>query len=124
MTLQDYSQRYMLNGYHKVHNNDHEIDFDTFIEIVRCARQLIQYPTLGQVDETNQGRTTLFILKVNDNKKYSVHADTKISALRKFYENANSGNRIKTVNGPQGGKVLSNAQNDEHIEGLFIYKIK
>jgi len=122
MTLTDYSQRYMLNGYHRIHESDYEIEFDTFIEIVRCARQLIKHPTLGNVN-TNQGRKALFRLKINENMLYKVHADTKIDALRTFYENALSGNRPKTVNGPAGASVLSNTQDDQYIEGLYIYKI-
>jgi hypothetical protein len=116
MTLLEYLKRYMHNGYHRIHNVD--IDMDTFIEIVRCARQLINHPTLGDV-KNNPGFTTLFTI----NKKYKVHADTRISALKIFYENKINGNKMKTVNGPRGGKVLSNGLNDQYIEGLYIYKI-
>ena len=122
MTLSEYLNRYMHNGYHRIHNVDKDIDIDTFIEIVRCARQLIDHPTLGDIQKHNRN-TTLFKIEVNDNKKYKVHADTKISALKIFYENKKNGNRMKTVNGPEGGKVLSNGLNDQYIEGLYIYKI-
>ena len=52
MTLLEYLKRYMHNGYHRIHNVD--IDMDTFIEIVRCARQLIKHSTLGDIQKHNR----------------------------------------------------------------------
>ena len=119
--MEEYINKYLENGYHRIHNQaDFTVNKNDFIEIIRCARQVIINETLGDTNR-NQGRTTLFRVKINENSIYNVHADTKISALTEMYNiyDHNRNCKFTTKNGPNGGLVLSNK--DNYIEGLYIY---
>lgn len=123
MTILEYSRKFLENDYHRMHDqSDFTVDKDTFIQIIRCARQVLQNNTFGDVNRY-QGRETLFRVKINENSFYNVHADTKISALKEMYSiyNDNKNCQFSTKNGPDGGQVLSNRET--YIEGLYIYLI-
>ena len=121
MTIPYYSGTYIKDGFHKKHEAGSDIiNKDLFLSIVRCARQVLKNDTLGNINE-HQNNTTLFRVRINENSVYSVHSDTKISALREMYKIYvdNNNCQFTTKNGPNNGQVLSNKET--HIEGLYIY---
>lgn len=121
MNIEEYNSRYVENDYHRKHDqSDFTVNKYDFIEIIRCARQLLKNQTLGDINRY-QGRKTLFRVKINENSIYNVHADTRISALKEMYSiyNENNNCQFTTKNGPDGGQVLSNKET--YIEGLYIY---
>ena len=86
MTITYCSDTYIKDGFHKRHEAGNDIiNKDLFLSIVRCARQVLKNDTLGNINE-HQGNTTLFRVRINENSVYSIHSDTKISALREMYK--------------------------------------
>jgi hypothetical protein len=118
MTLPEYNVNYVLNGYHKRHEpDDIEVTKDKFIDIIRCARQLLNNHTFGEL--IDRGNDILFRVKLNDNSIFRVHVDTRVSSLNEFYENRD--NSWVSTEGPDGGIVLTNKSDRTYIQGFYVY---
>lgn len=121
MTLQEYNTIYVKDGYHKKHNqNDKRIDRDLFLEIIRCARQMLTNKTVGDKSVYN-GNTTLFKIHLSENRTFILHVDTTVESLREFYENRE--NPWVDTQGRGGGTVLTNRLDQKHVPGFYVYKL-
>jgi len=107
-------------NFHK--KTDEILQKEGFLERMKISTLICKQDTLGNLmlnGKKVNGNTTLFKVKISGNT-YKVHADTKISAIKEFYENR--GNPWIQCNGARGtSRILTNCGDGRYIEGFYVY---